>query len=260
MNKIVAKILNNKEKTLKYALGGLVILLIIFGIMVFNAIDKVGNYKVNKPYEDLTFVEKTAALIKGYHFDTRKELEDNGLIGTAKNSSSNTNSKSGDILTDEQKRILTKKYEDLNDVQRTLTLEEIDKKYNIISDSDKKNVDRLKKEKEEYLNKSSKEREANKDEYDKLKQEIETNFPNMKYDMITGINKEKTLTINVQLLDNLNMTKSKCEELMLNKETQLKDIGISKILFTVKNKKSEFQGTYLYILESGKYKFDSSTF
>ncbi|AQS10550.1 hypothetical protein CLOBY_26950 [Clostridium saccharobutylicum] len=83
MNKdLLNKIIQNKKKSIKIAIGILIVIAIIFGISVFRAIDRVGEYKVDKPYEDLTFTEKTAALLKGYKFDTRKELEDKGLILT----------------------------------------------------------------------------------------------------------------------------------------------------------------------------------
>ena len=156
MKDIITKIFADKRTVIKYLSVAFTIFLFVFGIMVFNSIDKVEHYKVIKPYEELTFVEKTAAFVKGYHFDTRAELERKGLIGSTSNPTPKVDKKSNDILTDEQKAILTKKYEDLNDVQRTLTFEEVEKKYDIISDADKKNFDRLKEEKESYLEKAFK--------------------------------------------------------------------------------------------------------
>lgn len=260
MKDIITKIFADKRTAIKYLSVAFAIFLFAFGIMVFNSIDKVEHYKVIKPYEELTFVEKTAAFVKGYHFDTKAELERKGLIGSTSNPTPKVDKKSNDILTDEQKAILTPKYEDLNDVQRTLTFEEVEKKYDIISDADKKNFDRLKEEKEAYLEKAFKQNKSNEEEYNKLKNEIETNYPDIEYEMITGIDKSKTLMCDVKLLNNLDSTQSKCKELITDKETRLKDLGVSDIIFSVKNNKNEFQGSYFYNLKNGKYKFNSSTF
>ncbi len=84
MNKdVLNKLKNNKSKIIKIAIGVLIVVVIPFGISVYRAIDRVGHYTFDKPYEDLTFVEKTAALLKGYEFETRKELEDKGVILSA---------------------------------------------------------------------------------------------------------------------------------------------------------------------------------
>ena len=253
---LLNKITQNKTRIIKVTIGSLVVILIIFGVSVFRAIDRVGNYKVDKPYEDLTFTEKTAALVKGYKFETRDKLESEGLISsTTKNTTANNsnNSKTGSVLTDEQKSILSKRYEDLNDVQRTLTLEEIDKKYNALSDSEKKNVDRLKKEKDAYLDKTAKQNESNKDEYDNLKKEIESDFPDMKVTLISGADKQKTIYIDINLLYNIEATERKCAELAVMKETRLKEIGINTIAIDVKDKNGENHGSLLSELKNGKF-------
>lgn len=68
---------------LKIILGGIVFISIIFIINVFKSIDRVGNYSISKPYEELTFTEKTAAKLCGYKFDYISE-EDTILCNYSK--------------------------------------------------------------------------------------------------------------------------------------------------------------------------------
>ncbi|WP_346935019.1 hypothetical protein [Clostridium sp.] len=42
--------------------------------------NKVGGYKVNKLYEELTFTEKIAAKLKGFNFYTKEEQIEKGWI------------------------------------------------------------------------------------------------------------------------------------------------------------------------------------
>lgn len=72
-----------KKNTLrKIVIGIIVTIIVIFSGNVVLKIDKVGSYKVTKPYEELTFTEKIAAKVGGYHFDTKQELIEKGLILT----------------------------------------------------------------------------------------------------------------------------------------------------------------------------------
>lgn len=79
-NDVLRKIEDNKSKLIKISLGVLCAITIMFGISVYKAMDKVGKYTFDKPYEELTFTEKVAAKVKGYNFYTKKELEDKGFI------------------------------------------------------------------------------------------------------------------------------------------------------------------------------------
>lgn len=71
-----------KKNIIKIGIGVIVLILVVFCISVSLTIDKVGNYKAIKPYEELTFTEKVAAKVGGYEFYTKKELEDKGIIFT----------------------------------------------------------------------------------------------------------------------------------------------------------------------------------
>lgn len=70
----------NKKKILKIGIGLLSLLMVVFTINIFMNVEKVGKYKVDKPYEELTVTEKIAAKVGGYHFDTKQELIGKGLI------------------------------------------------------------------------------------------------------------------------------------------------------------------------------------
>lgn len=72
-----------KKNTIIKIIGGIgATIVILFSINVALKINKVGEYKLTKPYEELTFTEKLAAKVGGYHFDTKQELIDKGLILT----------------------------------------------------------------------------------------------------------------------------------------------------------------------------------
>lgn len=60
---------------LKIILGGIVFISIIFIINVFKSIDRIGNYSISKPYEELTFTEKIASKISGYDIKTIAEMK-----------------------------------------------------------------------------------------------------------------------------------------------------------------------------------------
>lgn len=64
-----------KEKKLKIGVGALILIIVIFAINVFITIDKVGEYSLSKPYEELTFTEKIASKLGGYNIKTRDELK-----------------------------------------------------------------------------------------------------------------------------------------------------------------------------------------
>ena len=72
----------SRKKNIKIGVGIVVIIVLAFAINIFITIDKVGDYKVSKPYDELTFTEKIASKLGGYEFDTKKELEDKGLVYT----------------------------------------------------------------------------------------------------------------------------------------------------------------------------------
>jgi hypothetical protein len=165
-------------------------------------------------------------------------------------------SKDAYVPTEEEKKVLAKHYDQLNGTELDI-LEKLQKKSDLFTDSINANIkddlDRLKKEKDEQIKKSIKQSDENKQQYDDFKKEIEGEFPAIKYDMITGTDKSKSLMLYISLLDNLDMTKAKCKELALNKETKMKDIGIKTIIFSIKNKNNEPQGSFMFELKNGRY-------
>lgn len=54
-----------------------IILLVIIGIVFNQNCKKIEGYNGEKAYEDLSYVEKTVAKVKGYTIYTRQELRDN---------------------------------------------------------------------------------------------------------------------------------------------------------------------------------------
>ncbi|MEW8994354.1 hypothetical protein [Clostridium sp.] len=63
----------NKGLLKKTVIGIIIFVIVIFGINIAVAMNKVGSYKVNKHYEELTFTEKIAAKLKGWIFSDEKE-------------------------------------------------------------------------------------------------------------------------------------------------------------------------------------------
>lgn len=70
----------NKKLLKKTVIGIIVLVIIIFGTNIVIAMNKVGGYKVNKFYEELTFSEKIAAKLKGVDFYTKEEQIEKGWI------------------------------------------------------------------------------------------------------------------------------------------------------------------------------------
>ncbi|GEM_PF-3594501 len=70
----------NKKLLKKTVIGIIVLVIIIFGTNIVIAMNKVGGYKVNKLYEELTFSEKIAAKLKGVDFYTKEEQIEKGWI------------------------------------------------------------------------------------------------------------------------------------------------------------------------------------
>ncbi|OOM17249.1 hypothetical protein CLSAB_19690 [Clostridium saccharobutylicum] len=182
---------------------------------------------------------------------------------TTAKTDTNKTSKSAYVPTDEEKKVLSKHYNQLSGSELE-TLANLKKKSDLFIESDraniKDNLERLAKEKDSQVEKSVQQSKDNKQIYDSFKTEIESEFQNIKYDMITGTDNNKNLMLYVALLDNLESTKSKCKELVLNKETKMKDLGIKKIVFTAKNSKGEIQGTYMFELKNGVYQLSLDAF
>lgn len=70
----------NKKLLKKTVIGIIVLVIIIFGTNIVIAMNKVGGYKVDKLYEELTFSEKIAAKLKGFDFYTKEEQIEKGWI------------------------------------------------------------------------------------------------------------------------------------------------------------------------------------
>lgn len=62
-------------KYIKIIVCSLVAAFIIFGIALYNASERVGNYSSDKPYEELTLLEKIASKVSGYDIKTKYELK-----------------------------------------------------------------------------------------------------------------------------------------------------------------------------------------
>ena len=62
-------------KYIKIIIGSLVAIFIIFGIALYKTSERVGNYSSDKPYEELTLMEKIASKVGGYDIKTKAELK-----------------------------------------------------------------------------------------------------------------------------------------------------------------------------------------
>lgn len=99
-----------------------------------------------------------------------------------------------------------------------------------------------------------KQEEENKIKYADLIKEIQGIFPDMKISSISGdLDNEKTMVINMNLLKSIDSTKSTCAELLVKKETALKNAGISKINIFIDNQGNNV-GLLFFELENGEYK------
>ena len=70
----------NNKLLKKTVMRIIIFVIVIFGINIVVAMNKVGGYKVNKLYEELTFTEKIAAKLKGFDFYTKEEQIEKGWI------------------------------------------------------------------------------------------------------------------------------------------------------------------------------------
>ena len=92
--------------------------------------------------------------------------------------------------------------------------------------------------------------------YSKIIKEIESMFPQLKVEKILGDSSkdgEKTIYIDIDLLENIDSTLSVCAALVVKKETALKNEGISRVWISVNNK-GENSGFLTFELENGTYK------
>lgn len=215
-NDLHEKLKDNKYKTI------LRIFIIVIGIAVIFAI----SINSNKKEQIKTNTTNTKPVEKGYNPTT------------------------------EESQVLAKAYKNFtgNDYN---VFGDLDKKYNSMSEDQKKNiktnVERIEKEKNDYLEESKTQSEQNKQLYSDLTQEIENSFPDMKVDLISGVDKQKTIFITMKLLYNIDATERKCAELAVMKETRMKEIGISKIIVDVKDKNGDLHGSLFSELKNGKF-------
>lgn len=165
--------------------------------------------------------------------------------------------------TTEESQVLKKTYEKLEGKDYT-TFSDLDKKYDSMSESQNKNIktdmERLRKEKNDYLEESKKQSEQNKQLYTVFTKEIESSYPSMKVSSISGKDKTKSLDIYMTLLNNLDATYYECAKLTLDKESKMKEIGINSIMIYVKNKDGENQGILSFELKNGRYESKINTF
>lgn len=155
---------------------------------------------------------------------------------------------------------LEKDYKDFNDNEKE-TFFDLIKNWNLQSEDFKSKYQNrkelLENEKDEYL---KKEYDLSKEKYSTLINSIETDFTDMKVNYIsenTETGKEKTLDINMKLLNNGDLTKKKCVELTVEKETEMKNEGITNINIYIKNN-NEHAGLIFFELRDGKYHPDVS--
>jgi len=215
-NDLHEKLKDNKHKTI------LRIFIIVIGIAVVFAI----SINSNKREQIKTNTTSTKPIEKGYNPTT------------------------------EESKVLEKAYKNFTGNDYTI-FNDLNKKYDSMSDDQKKNIrinmERLKKEKDDYLEESKTQSEQNKQLYSDLTQEIENSFPDMKVDLISGVDKQKTIFITMRLLYNIDATERKCAELAVMKETRMKEVGISKIIIDVKDKNGDLHGSLFSELKDGKF-------
>lgn len=98
-----------------------------------------------------------------------------------------------------------------------------------------------------------KQSEGNKKIYADFIKDIESSYSSMKIYSIDGKDKAKTLNIYMTLLNSKDATYFQCAKLTTDKETKMKEIGISEIMIYVKNKAGENQGIISFELDAGRY-------
>lgn len=179
-----------------------------------------------------------------------------------KNTSASTTSKFYNP-TEKEKDMLKKSYKDFSDNDYSVFYD-LEKKYSNMTELEKKNIksdmDRIKKEKSNYSVEYKKQSEENSKLYADFIKEVSENYKGMKVSSIGGKDKQKTLNIDMLLLDNLDATYRQCTKLTLDKETRMKEIGINDIVIMVNNKSGENQGILSFKLDKGRYEPRINTF
>lgn len=90
--------------------------------------------------------------------------------------------------------------------------------------------------------------------YSELINEIQSIYPEMKIDsIIDNSDNSRTMTVYMNLLENVGSTEYECVELTVKKETIMKNAGITEIIFFIKNGEED-SGLLLFELENGEYK------
>jgi uncharacterized membrane protein YdfJ with MMPL/SSD domain len=93
----------------------------------------------------------------------------------------------------------------------------------------------------------------NMEECKDLIDKIETNYQSVKVNSIYGESTDRTLSININLLDNLDSTEYECAKIAQQEETSMKEKGITSINVNVYNATNELQGMIIFNLEDGRY-------
>lgn len=163
--------------------------------------------------------------------------------------------------TDNEKKILEKRYDEMNfDGKRAF--EEIEKKYDSMTEKERQNIDhdvsRLRFEREQHKNLVGMQNEANMKECEELIAELESEY-GIEVSAISGEKEERTLFIKMKLLENIDSTEYKCAEITCQKETRMKEFNIKEIQIDIKNSKDELKGTLGFDLIGGRYEPVSNT-
>ncbi|MGN2339443.1 hypothetical protein ACTFIN_15170 [Clostridium cagae] len=147
-----------------------------------------------------------------------------------------------------------KTYNELNEEEQGIFLK-------LISQWDSKSIDFKNKysEKKEILRQqmikeNEKQEKENKINYSNLIKDIENDFPSMKVKTISGDKdgNNKSLSINMKFLENLDNTQLECATMIVSKEKVLKNNEIESIMISIYND-NKFSGMVVFTLEDGQY-------